>query len=254
MIKNTKIVVYHDPTYKSQSEVEKKLSILFSNLNKLSKGIKFQEDKDALVLNIDNKYYNCYLQFEICSIYKNENTQTEGIIFYWTSNNLSYDKLQSILNSNSNKPNFIVIVFEEERGFMSSLSGYEDFIGFAIDNNIEVITSINTTDDEEEGVQALNMSLQSCHWSNSELKNNKVAENNKIEEIIPDKNSYQQLQDEHDFDQFLENINNVRRMNMNDAVTDEERRANAENAIMMLAKFLKLEDDGDFEQVEEDEN
>ncbi len=56
---------------------------------------------------------------------------------------------------------------------------------------------------------------------------------------------YKQLKDENDFDSFLDRINQAREMNLNENLSNEDRRKNAENAILMLAKFMNLDEDFD---------
>ena len=48
---------------------------------------------------------------------------------------------------------------------------------------------------------------------------------------------YEKL-DDIDFDQIIEKMNEIRNLNTNSNLSDEERRINAENAVLMLSKYL----------------
>jgi hypothetical protein len=52
---------------------------------------------------------------------------------------------------------------------------------------------------------------------------------------------YQPLEDA-EFDKVFEQMNEIRMTNTNKDITDEERRKKAENAIMILSKYLNLDD------------
>ena len=90
------------------------------------------------------------------------------------------------------------------------------------------------------------------------MKNQKKIQDKKIEkdektENKPEDMGYKQLKEEADFDHFLEKINEVRRMNSNENMSDEERRRNAENALIMLAKYMNFgDDDGEMDENEDD--
>jgi len=75
-----------------------------------------------------------------------------------------------------------------------------------------------------------------------------IEKEEKTEEI-----PYEQLKEEMEFDNILEKMNEIRKINMNTNLPDEERRKNAENAIFMFTKFLKL-DEGEEDECEEDDN
>ena len=62
---------------------------------------------------------------------------------------------------------------------------------------------------------------------------------------------YEQLKEEMEFDNILEKMNEIRKINLDSNLSDEERRKNAENAIFMFAKFLKL-DEGEEHECDED--
>jgi hypothetical protein len=66
-------------------------------------------------------------------------------------------------------------------------------------------------------------------------------------------NNYQLLKDEAEFDSFLEKMNEISNINKTQSLSDEDRRKNAENAILMLAKYLNLNLDDDDDECEADE-
>ena len=82
------------------------------------------------------------------------------------------------------------------------------------------------------GVSALNTALQCTKWSNSANKD--ISELNNI--------PYEKL-DDMEFDQIIEKMNEIRNLNTNSNLSDEERRMNAENAVLMLSKYLNLSDE-----------
>jgi hypothetical protein len=142
-------------------------------------------------------------------------------------------------------------------------------VEFSIDNNFEVIAGIGEWDEhnEDDGLGALNLSLQSNTWTSAVMKSKNAQTEikadssfDKKENTLPDKVinisedseiPYEELKDEIQFDNLLEKMNEIRRINMSNGVSDEERRRNAENAISMFAKFLNLdegeENDSDYE-------
>jgi hypothetical protein len=54
---------------------------------------------------------------------------------------------------------------------------------------------------------------------------------------------YQPFEDA-DFDKVLEQVSEIRKVNINKDLNDDERRKNAESAILMLSKYLNI-DEGD---------
>lgn len=253
------ILILHDDHIGQQ--ITEKISSIFTNIHKLNKGIKFIDNEKQI--SIDNKYYTCELNISIKTFREDYGEHNEGVIIYWKAEDLSNsstDKLLKAINSFSKKPCCLIILFEEERSFLTSLSNFEDFVGFSIDNNLEIIAGIRDFEniDEDDGIGALNMSLQSCHWGNSIMKNQKKIQEKKIEkdektENKPEDMGYKQLKEEAEFDHFLDKINEVRRINSNENMSDEERRRNAENALIMLAKYMNFgDDDGEIDENEDD--
>jgi hypothetical protein len=254
-IKN--LLILHD--HHNQDKIKENISSIFKNIHKLNKGIQYIENESHI--SIDNKYYTCQLNISIKTIREDFGENNEGVIIYWKADNLNTDRISQAINSLKKKPSCLIILFEEERSFLSSLSSFEEFVGYSIDNNLEIIAGIRDFEnvDEEDGIGALNMSLQSCHWPNSIMKKMKKLEDKKIDtvETIEQKPvdlGYQQLKEEAEFDHFLEKINEVRRMNTNENMSDEERRRNAENALLMLAKYMNFGDDEGVLDDDEEEN
>ncbi len=86
---------------------------------------------------------------------------------------------------------------------------------------------------------ALALALQSNTWTNAAFKNAKKESKEESTEKI----EYQELKEEIEFENILEKMNEIRSININGNLDDEQRRKNAENAILMMAKFFNLEDD-----------
>jgi hypothetical protein len=72
---------------------------------------------------------------------------------------------------------------------------------------------------------------------------------------LDDNVKYQMLREEQDFDVFLEKMNEIRQTSLNNQnLTDDERRKNAENAILMFSKYLGLDEEDEDEDDEEEQN
>jgi hypothetical protein len=266
---NITLAVVYDSNYISQETAEKDIHNIFSNINKLGKGIIYSHPH----VEIDNKYYTSKIVIKTFSDMEipsnNESTNIEGVILYFASESIkSSNKIFSILQKLNREDGFdtSIVIFKEDKGFLSTMSYYEEFVGQAIDRHFEIIGDILNMGDinEDDGIGALNMSLQSTNWSNSIPKkigsgknnfnqkenNNDVKEEvkhldeNKVEQSESE-NKYELMKDDIQFDKFIENLNDIRQINKNENISDEERRTNAENAILMLAKFLKLDEDGE---------
>jgi len=134
-------------------------------------------------------------------------------------------------------------------------------VEFSIDNNFEIIAGITNFEcvNDDDGIGALNISLQSNSWSSSgnhahlaTSHTKHVSNQDNCSRIIPKTEDipYEELKEEQQFDDLLEKMNEIRKINVNESVSDEKRRINAENAILMLAKFMKL----DLDELEEDED
>ncbi len=188
---NSKIAIVHDSSLISDSKfLNNDVGSVLKNLNKRNKGVNYNEEKKKLI--IDNKYYQCELNLDViffdgCNLQIEDKyfsnvkiNNFEGLIIYWNANNLKRERLSRLLDYfSASKPLCSIILFEEDRSFLTSLCEFQNFIEFSIDNNLEIITNIKDFDnlDEDDGVGALGMSLQSCLWSNAKRKiENKLSD------------------------------------------------------------------------------
>jgi hypothetical protein len=111
------------------------------------------------------------------------------------------------------------------------------------------------------GIGELNMALLCTDWKNKSKpevkleKSQKIEKDNNVEktekvdkaENVEKEESevpYQKFDDE-DFEKVLSQMMEMRNMNKN--LNDEERRKNAENAILLLSKYLNL-DEGELDE------
>jgi hypothetical protein len=110
------------------------------------------------------------------------------------------------------------------------------------------------------GIGALNLALQCNSWRfrsgeplNKFLDPTVAGKDDKVEDE-EDQAPYKQLQEEQEFDNFLEKMNDLRHINQNSTLNDDERRKNAENAILMFSKYLGLDDKDEDGLEDEDED
>jgi hypothetical protein len=155
------------------------------------------------------------------------------------------------------KLNCMIIAFYEDRAYLNSFSEFHNFVEYTLDNNFEIIASISNYEDinEDDGIGALSVSLQSNTWSSARMKDKIIK--NEISDSVKERKAeeipYEQLKEDLEYDNLLEKMNEIRRVNMNSNLSDEERRKNAENAILMFAKFLKL-DEGEEDECQDDDD
>jgi hypothetical protein len=95
------------------------------------------------------------------------------------------------------------------------------------------------------GIGELNMALLCTDWKSKVMIEDKCKADKTQDKNKDDDNNkeipYDKFDDE-DFDKVLEKMMDIRNLNMNKNMNDEERRKNAENAILMLSKYLNLEE------------
>ena len=140
---------------------------------------------------------------------------------------------------------------------------FDQFIGETIDKHFEVIYDCQNLKnfDQEDGIGALNLSLHSTQWLGS--KNSKKNENEKKieikknEEKIEEKNDkkfYQELKDSDEIEKVFGKIKEIKKLNMDPNISLEDRRNNAEKAVMMLVNMLGLDDEGEEDEEEKEIN
>ena len=69
-----------------------------------------------------------------------------------------------------------------------------------------------------------------------------------------DKKFYQELKDSDDIEKVFGKIKDLKKLNMDPNISLEDRRNNAEKAVMMLVNMLGLEDEGEEDEEEKEIN
>lgn len=243
MIQNSYVQIIYDGDYITQEKANEQIERILDNLTKLDNGLKYLQD---FKVEINNKYYRAYLELKLCSHDKIlDSDQIEGLILYLSADSIRDKKMSMIINKlNQKEFNTAIIIFDEDRTFLSNLGNYEEFLSESIDKHFEIIAGINDTTDisDDDGIGALSLALQNSKWSNSIYKD---GNNKKVVETQPVSmnNGYELLND--NFEKSLEIVQAAMKYNKEVNISDEQRRANAENAMRMLAKVFDLEESED---------
>ena len=151
-----------------------------------------------------------------------------------------------------------IIIFEEEQEDLQNLDLFDQFIGQTIDKHFEVIYDCQNLKNfnQDDGIGAFSLSLHSTQWkaSKSVKKEDKKIEKKEEKNVKIDENKYyQELKDNEEIEKVFGKIKEIKKLNMDPNISLEERRNNAEKAVMMLVNMLNLEDEGD-EEEEKEEN
>jgi hypothetical protein len=151
----------------------------------------------------------------------------------------------------------------------SHLTNYEDFVAYSIDRGSQIILNVSEIKDDgyifniDYGIGELNMALLCADWKYKAKPDVKVEKPEKIEkldkaekaqvvskidnvDIVDSEIPYEKFDDE-DFEKVLTQMMDMRNNNLNTNLNDEERRKNAENAILLLSKYLNL-DEGELDE------
>ena len=150
-----------------------------------------------------------------------------------------------------------IIIFEEEQEDLQNLDLFDQFIGQTIDKHFEVIYDCQNLKNfnEDDGIGAFNLSLHSSQWKGSKSVKDKEKEKEKKELVKEKKDEnkfYQELKDNEEIEKVFGKIKEIKKLNMDPNISLEDRRNNAEKAVMMLVNMLNLEDE-DFEEEEKEE-
>jgi len=275
-INESKLLILYDELQFSYDTAKQKLESIFkaieSNNNKNDKNSKnFYFNEKNSTIKLENKYYICDIKFEIYSfnnIDKLDLSVYEGILLFFEETSIKNKIFADKSHHFDEKYNFstCIIIFEEEQEDLQNLELFDDFIGQTIDKHFEVIydcqnlKNFNTDD----GIGAFNLSLHSTQWKASkdnkeekkDIKEKKDEKTEKKEEKMEKKEGnkfYKELNDTEEIEKIFGKIKEIKELNKDPNISMEERRNNAEKAIMMLADMFHLDDDDD-EEKEDDED
>ena len=258
----TKLLILYDEFQFSYEVAKEKLESIFtaieSHNNLKEKNAKnFYHNKKNSKITLENKYYTCEIFYEINSFNKINEIDLkkyEGILLLFEETSIKNKIFKDKSHHFKDELNFssCIIIFEEEQDELQKLDLFDQFIGETIDKHFEVIYDCQNLKnfDQEDGIGALNLSLHSTQWLGS--KNSKKNEE-KIEEKN-DKKFYQELKDSDEIEKVFGKIKEIKKLNMDPNISLEDRRNNAEKAVMMLVNMLGLDDEGEEDEEEKEIN
>jgi hypothetical protein len=253
----SKILILYDEYQFSSESANEKIKNIFKaieshNEDKNNKKKLFHNDKQSII-NINNKYYTCDISYEIMPINKIENIELalyEGIIIFLEETSIKNKIFAEKSHHFKEEHNFssCIIIFEEDRDDLQNVELFDQFIGETIDKHFEVICNCENLKEynEDDGIGAVNLSLHSTQWkgskSNVEKKEEK-KETNEKKEKKDDGKIYKELIDSDEIEKVFGRIKEIKQMNSNPNISNEERRNNAEKAVMMLMEMLGVDED-----------
>ena len=235
---------------------------------KITKKKLFHNEKKSII-NINNKYYTCDISYEIIPINKIENFDLslyEGIILFLEETSIKNKIFSEKSHHFKDEHNFssCIIIFEEDRDDLQNAELFDQFIGETIDKHFEVICNCSNLKEfnEDDGIGAVNLSLHSTQWKGSKMvvekkeKEDKKPEKKGDKDDKDDKKFYKELKDSDEIEKVFGRIKEIKQINSNPNISNEERRNNAEKAVMMLMEMFGLdedenEEDGDKEKEDE---
>jgi len=275
---NSKILILYDELQFSSEVVKEKINNIFKaieshNEDKNNKKKLFHKEKNAII-SLNNKYYTCDITYEIDSINKIDDKDLslyEGIILFFEEtsikNKIFSDKSHHFKDDHNYSS--CIIIFEEDRDDLQNAELFDEFIGQTIDKHFEVICNCENLKEfnEDDGIGAINLSLHSTQWKGSkpaetkkENKSNEKKEDkkedkkdskegDKKEVKEDDKKFYEKLKDNDEIEKVFGRIKEIKQINSNPNISNEERRNNAEKAVMMLMEMFGLDEDENLEDV-----
>ena len=268
----SKLLILYDEFQFSYEVAKEKLESIFaaieSHSNPKDKSPKnFYHNKKLSQIRLENKYYTCDISYEIYSFNKIDEidlSKYEGILLFFEETSIKNKIFMDKSAHFKEEYNFssCIIIFEEEQEELQSLDLFDQFIGQTIDKHFEVIYDCQNLKNfnQDDGIGAINLSLHSSQWKGGQ--NKKKEENKKenkkeikeIKEIVDkdDKKFYQELKDSDDIEKVFGKIKDLKKLNMDPNISLEDRRNNAEKAVMMLVNMLGLEDEGEEDEEEKE--
>ena len=277
---NSKLIILYDELQFSSEVVKEKINNIFKaieshNEDKNNKKKLIHKEKNSII-SLNNKYYTCDITYEIDSINKIDDKDLslyEGIILFFEEtsikNKIFSDKSHHFKDDHNYSS--CIIIFEEDRDDLQNAELFDQFIGETIDKHFEVICNCENLKEfnEDDGIGAVNLSLHSTQWKGSKpvetKKENKISEkkedkkedkkdnkkDDKKDNKDEDKKFYEQLKDNDEIEKVFGRIKEIKQINSNPNISNEERRNNAEKAVMMLMEMFGLDKDENLEDVED---
>ena len=277
------LILYDELQYSfevAKNKIESIFSAIESHNDKNSKNPRnFYHKKDKSSIHLENKYYTCDISYEINSFNKIDEIdlkQFEGILILFEETSIKNKIFKDKSSHFKDEYNFssCIIIFEEEQEDLQNLELFDDFIGQTIDKHFEVIYDCQNLKNfnQDDGIGAFNLSLHSSQWKASKTnkkddkknvdnkkenkdskKEDKKEDKKEIKEKKDDNKFYQELKDNDEIEKVFGKIKEIKKLNMDPNISLEDRRNNAEKAVMMLVNMLGLEDEDDEEEEEKEE-
>ena len=264
----SKLLILYDEFQFSYEIAKQKIESIFNAIesynNKNDKNARnFYFKKNLSLIHLENKYYTCDISYEINSFSKIDEidlSKYEGILLLFEETSIKNKIFMDKSHHFKEEYNFssCIIIFEEEQEDLQNLDLFDQFIGQTIDKHFEVIYDCQNLKNfnQDDGIGAFNLSLHSSQWkaSKSNKKEEKEKEKNLDKKLSDEKNDenkfYQKLNDEEEIEKVFGKIKEIKKLNMDPNISLEDRRNNAEKAVMMLVNMLNLEDEEDEEEKE----
>ena len=271
----SKLLILYDEFQFSYEVAKEKLEKIFaaieSHNNPKEKSPKnFYHNKKLSQIRLENKYYTCNIQYEINSFNKIDEidlAKYEGILLFFEETSIKNKIFMDKSSHFKDEYNFssCIIIFEEEQEELQNLDLFDQFIGETIDKHFEVIYDCQNLKNfnQDDGIGAINLSLHSTQWRGGQgAKKNeygvekKNEKKNEIKKIVDndDKKFYQELKDNEEIEKVFGKIKEIKKLNMDPNISLEDRRNNAEKAVMMLVNMLGLDDEGEEDEEEKEIN
>ena len=262
----SKLLILYDDFHFSYDIAKEKIESIFSAIeshnNKKDKNPRnFYHKKNNSLIHLENKYYTCDISYEINSFNKIDEidlSKYEGILLFFEEtsikNKIFMDKSHHF--KEEYKFSTCIIIFEEEQEDLQNLDLFDQFIGQTIDKHFEVIYDCQNLKNfnQDDGIGAFNLSLHSTQWKASKIakKEEKKIDKKEINLKKDENKFYQELKDNEEIEKVFGKIKEIKKLNMDPNISLEDRRNNAEKAVMMLVNMLGLEDEGDEEEEKEE--
>ena len=272
----SKLLILYDEFQFSYEVAKEKLEKIFaaieSHNNPKEKSPKnFYHNKKSSQIRLENKYYTCDILYEINSFNKIDEIDLkkyEGILLFFEETSIKNKIFMDKSSHFKDEYNFssCIIIFEEEQEELQNLDLFDQFIGETIDKHFEVIYDCQNLKNfnQDDGIGAINLSLHSTQWRGGQdtkkkeggVEKNKNEKKNEIKDIVDkdDKKFYKELKDNEEIEKVFGKIKEIKKLNMDPNISLEDRRNNAEKAVMMLVNMLGLEDEGEEDEEEKEIN
>ena len=272
----SKLLILYDEFQFSYEVAKEKLEKIFAAIesynNPKEKSPKnFYHNKKSSQIRLENKYYTCDILYEINSFNKIDEIDLkkyEGILLFFEETSIKNKIFMDKSSHFKDEYNFssCIIIFEEEQEELQNLDLFDQFIGETIDKHFEVIYDCQNLKNfnQDDGIGAINLSLHSTQWRGGQdtkkkeggVEKNKNEKKNEIKDIVDkdDKKFYKELKDNEEIEKVFGKIKEIKKLNMDPNISLEDRRNNAEKAVMMLVNMLGLEDEGEEDEEEKEIN